>query len=93
MKRIDDRTNEQKRTHNVLITATDRFLSGWGQAKWGLSKCAWACKRENYEKVLKWVNSRDDMKYVNVNFSGKWYPRAEHIHIYVVEQDHPALRS
>ena len=30
MKLIDDRTEEQKKTHTTLITATDKFMSGWG---------------------------------------------------------------
>ena len=90
--RIDDRTPEQKKTHTVLITATDRFLSGWGDAEGGLSKCAWACEKKNWCKVLAWVNNRSDMKYVNANFSGGWYPQnAKHVHIYVVNDDHPAV--
>ena len=89
--RIDDRTPEQKKTHTYLITATDKFMSGWGQAANGLSKCAWACKPEHWEKVYYWVNSRSEMKYVSLNTSGKWYPDAAHVHIYVVDEDHPAL--
>ena len=90
--RKDDRTEEQKKTHNVLITATDKFMSGWGHASGGASKVAWACKREDVDKVYTWVNNRNDMKYVNINYSGKWHPRAAHVHIYAVEEDHPARR-
>ncbi len=90
--RTDDRTKEQKKTHTVLITATDRFLSGWGKARNGTSKCAWACKPEHVNQVLAWVESRNEMKYVNVNYTGKWYPKAAHVHIYVVNEDHPAIR-
>lgn len=89
--RVDDRTQEQKKTHTWLITATDKFMSGWGKASGGLSKCAWACKPENVDKVLQWVKNRSDMKYVNVT-NNNWYPRnAEHVHIYVVKDNHPAL--
>jgi hypothetical protein len=92
MIRVDDRTTEQKESHYVLITATDRFMSGWGQASGGLSKCAWACERKDYRQVLEWVEKRSDMKYVNANFSKKWYPQnAKHVHIYVVGEKHPAL--
>lgn len=88
----DDRTKEQKQTHNVLITATDKFMSGWGQASQWLSKCAWACKKEHADKVFDWVSNREEMKYVNINYSGRWHPRnAAHVHIYVVEDNHPAL--
>ena len=91
--RIDDRTAEQKKTHNWLITATDKFMSGWGQARNGNSKCAWACLPEHADKVLQWVESRSEMKYVNVT-NRPWYPRnAAHVHIYVVEDGHPALTA
>ena len=94
MKRIDDRTAEQMKTHTVLITATDKFMSGWGDASNGASKCAWACsKAQDWGKVLDWVEGRSEMKYVNVNFTGKWYPKAEHVHIYVVDDSHPALKQ
>lgn len=91
MIRQDDRTKEQKKTHTVLITATDKFLSGWGEAQGGLSKCAWACRPEHADRVYKWVSNRGDMKYVNWHYNN-WYPsNAKHVHIYVVEETHPAL--
>jgi len=86
----DDRTPEQRRTHTILITATDRAMSGWGGARGGLSKCAWACKPEHADRVFNWVKRRGDMSYVNMT-TGKWYPRAAHVHIYVVNAGHPAL--
>jgi len=91
--RVDDRTGGQKKTHRCLITATDRFMSGWGMAKGGASKCAWACRPEDAEKVLAWVDSRSDMKYVAYRGpkDRPWYPRAAHVHIYVVTEGHPAL--
>lgn len=88
--RQDDRTPEQKLTHTWLITATDRFMSGWGGARGGASKCAWACKPEHASHVLDWVRSRSEMKYVN-STNGAWYPRAAHVHIYVVEDGDTAL--
>ena len=92
MIRQDDRTQEQKKTHIALVTATDKFLSGWGEAKGGLSKCAWACKPEHFDKVFKWVSNRTDMKYVSYHVNN-WYPKNyEHLHIYVVEENHPALQ-
>lgn len=92
IKRIDDRKKEEKKIYSWLITATDKFLSGWGEAEGGLSKCAWACKKEDVDKVKRWVKSRSDMKYVNV-VHGSWYPRhAKHVHIYKVETNHPSLK-
>ena len=91
--REDDRTQEQKKTHTYLVTATDRFMSGWGKcANGGVSKCAWACRPEVWEQVHKWVSNRSEMRYVNLVI-GKWYPRnAKHVHIYVVEEGHPSLQ-
>ena len=91
--REDDRTAEEMRTHTYLVTATDRFMSGWGKCRDGVSKCAWACKPEDWNKVFKWVSDRGEMRYVN-QVTGKWYPRnAKHVHIYVVHEDHPSLNS
>lgn len=91
--RQDDRTPDQHRTHTWLITATDKFMSGWGLAEGGKSKCAWACKPEHRRQVLAWVESRDEMKYVNET-TGNWYPRnAKHVRIYVVEDGHRALEQ
>lgn len=81
--RKDDRTPEQRKTHVWLVTATDKFMSGWGEAKGGLSKVAWACETlAEAEKVESWVKNRGDMKYVNIH-KGNWYPHAKHVHIYV----------
>lgn len=93
MKREDDRTPEQKKTHTILITATDKFLSGWGGASGGAFKCAWACKpSQDWGKVFEWAKNRPDMKYVDIKFNNKWYPQAAHVHIYVVDDTHPALK-
>jgi len=91
MERNDDRTAEHKKTHTWLVTATDRFMSGWGKCEGGASKCAWACKPEHVDQVFKWVSNRDEMKYVGCT-DRPWYPRnAKHVHIYVVENGHTAL--
>jgi hypothetical protein len=92
--REDDRTAEQKKTHTFLVTATDRFMSGWGGAAGGASKCAWACDtKEKMWKLLDWVQSREEMKYVNYRLDDKWYPNAAHVHIYVAGDNHPALKE
>ena len=89
----DDRTPEQKLTHTTLITATDKFMSGWGQASQGLSKCAWACSNPVHaDKIFDWVSNRSEMKYVNIHYRNEWKPRAAHVHIYVVDETHPAIR-
>jgi hypothetical protein len=91
----DDRTPEQKKTHTWLIIGTDSFMSGWGKANGGKSYAAWACLPEKAERVFSWVSGRSDMKRVRESseaYGSKWRPSGiGHAHIYVVENDHPAL--
>jgi len=87
---VDDRTEEQKRTHTVIIAATDTFMSGWGQGV-PVSYAGWACQPKDARKVESWVRARGDMKNVREVLS-TWRPRIGHTHIYVVDEGHPALR-
>lgn len=94
---VDDRTEEQKKTHTWLVIGTDRCLSGWGEAKGGASVAAWACEPHNRTAVLDWVSSRNDMLRVreisDLYKNRKYRPKgAAHYHIYVVGKEHPALR-
>ena len=90
---VDDRTKEQRATHNWIVAMTDSFMSGWGRAKNGTSYAGWACRGEHLEKVEAWVNSRTDAKRVRIVF-GSWRPRGEgHCHIYVADTGHPAIGS
>ncbi len=89
----DDRNEETRITHNCIILATDRFLSGWGLAEGGNSYAAWACKSKDFTKVLRWVKSRSDMmriREVSTNYRPSQY--CAHLHIYVVNDNHPSLQ-
>ena len=91
----DDRTQDQKKTHTWAIVAHDRFMSGWGRAEGGSSRCAWAIHPDvNSDRVYNWVKSRKEMKYVNlVDLSTYRPPRGTaHFHIYVCDPDHVAAR-
>lgn len=91
MERQDDRTDEQRQTHTVLVVGTDRFLSGWGKAKNGTSYAAWACQPEHAETVERWVRARGDQQRVRVMYDD-YRPRgAGHLHIYIVGPKHAAL--
>lgn len=86
----DDRTPEQKKTHQWGVVARDKFMSGWGEAKGGASRCAWACAPGvNLDRVERWVRSRSEMRYVNiVDLSSYRPPRGTvHFHIYVCNLD------
>lgn len=92
----DDRTPDQMLTHRVLIVATDKCLSNWGEATGGASVCAWACESKDADRVESWVRSRSDMRRVRYAFDdgmGATYrpKNAAHFHIYAVTESHPAL--
>jgi len=94
MKRQDDRTTEQKKTHNMAVVAKDKFMSGWGGSSGGASRCAWACdNRADLHTIKNWVDDRDEMIYVNIIELDTYRPPSNtaHFHIYVVEKDHPAI--
>lgn len=89
----DERTDEQKKTHNYAVVARDKFMSGWGEAKDGISRCAWAvAPNVNIDRIERWVRSRSEMKYVNVVDLNTYRPPrgTAHFHIYVANADHPA---
>jgi len=90
----DDRTEAQKQTHFWAVVARDKFMSGWGGAKGGASRCAWACQSlADAERAEKWVSNRSEMRYVSiVDLRTYRAPRGTvHFHIYVAEAGHPAL--
>lgn len=91
--KVDDRTPEQRKTHIWGVVAKDKFMSGWGGASGGASRCAWACPREvDVYQVLKWVQNRSEMRYVSiVDLRTYRAPRGTaHFHIYVCDPGHPA---
>ena len=91
----DDRTPEQKQTHIWGIVARDRAMSGWGGARGGTSRCAWACHPNvNTDRVFNWVKSRSDMQRVALVDLSTYRPPAgtSHFHIYVCNPDHVAAR-
>ena len=94
MKTIDDRTPEQRKTHTFAVVAKDRFMSGWGGATGGASRCGWAFdpRKVNSDRVENWVRSRGEMRYVNVvDLRTYRAPRGTaHFHIYVCDPGHPA---
>lgn len=82
----DDRTALQKITHRWLVIGTDKFMSGWGEARGGLSYAAWACTEDKLRDTECWVEQRKDMLRVRRVFDdGKYKPgsRCAHLHIYV----------
>jgi hypothetical protein len=96
MIKIDDRTPEQRKTHIYAIVGNDTFLSYKGESKNGISKVAWATDNYRYvDSIENWVNSRSDVKYVNFVHLDSYRPsrNVAHFHIYVIDENHPALNK
>lgn len=90
----DDRTEAQKLTHVFAVVARDKFMSGWGEARGGHSRCAWACPSLHLAEQLQgWVADRSEMRNVSVvDLRTYRVPsRTAHFHIYVAEADHPGM--
>lgn len=89
----DDRPPWQRGTHYLAVVARDKFLTGWGRASNGASRCAWAFDhtKVNSDRVFNWVKSRSDMRHVAlVDLRTYRAPRGTaHFHIYVCEPGHP----
>jgi hypothetical protein len=94
MIKVDDRTEEQRKTHRLGVVAKDSFMSGWGRARNGSSRCAWACASPaDAERLCAWVRGREEMRDVQVTDLRTYRPPqgTAHWHIYVATDNHPAL--
>lgn len=92
MIKVDDRTPAQKKTHRWGVVARDKFMSGWGPCRNGVSRCAWACAPDaDLDQLEARVRDRSEMIYVNkVDLSTYRPTGTKHYHIYVCEKDHPS---
>ena len=62
----DQRTDEQREYTTWYAVATDKFMSGWGQAP---RKSYYAIPCKNYdqaERAVEYLASRSEMKYVRI---------------------------
>jgi hypothetical protein len=94
MTQQDDRTPEQKKTHQWAVVAKGKFMSGWGGAEGGDSRCAWATETHaNAERIRDLVAKRSEMRYVRIVHLKRYRaPRGTvHFHIYVANPGHPSL--
>ncbi len=89
----DDRTRGQTKTHNCIVFGTDKGMSGWGGAINMRSIAGWACRWKDVDTVEAWVRNRSDITRISITKDEiKKYP-SDDIHIYVVEDGHPALQG
>lgn len=83
----DDRTAEQKLTHTCIVLATDKFMSGCGEAKGGPSYAGWACTPNMVEIMEARLRARNDMKRVRMVSSSYRPPSGlGHCHIYIAKE-------
>ena len=88
---VDDRTQQQKSTHTVIILGTNSF---WGHTESGNSYAGWACEPKDARTVERWVRNRSDIKRVR-QVAGDYKPSpgsCAYYRIYVVDENHNALR-
>lgn len=88
----DDRTDAQRLTHTVIVSAIDDFMSGWGGAEGGKSVAAWACEPKHADRVFAWVKSRSEMRNVRMS-EHAFRSGAAHTHIYCVTEGHASLHE
>ena len=56
------------------VTATDKFMSGWGLAKGKTNKVVVVCENwQEAEEVEEALHRRSEMKYINVRSSKPYY--------------------
>ena len=86
MKLVDDRTEEQKVTHPIIVMMTDSFMSGWGMAEGGPSYAGWAVPFEDVNAMESRIRQRSDAKRVRIVGNDYRPPSGPgHCHIYVGE--------
>lgn len=83
---VDDRTEEQRKTHRLAIVGTDTFMSGWGGAEGGMSYAGWAFKDGDESRAWGYVSSRREMQRVRIVLLDGYRPNAAHTHIYVFDR-------
>jgi DUF2075 family protein len=70
MRMVRKTTKKRKATKpktKYYVTMTDRFMSGWGQAKGKINKYVVECDTyEQAERIERNAKRRDEMKYINI---------------------------
>ncbi|WP_300855769.1 hypothetical protein [uncultured Clostridium sp.] len=72
------------------VTATDTFLSGWGQARDKINKIVLECDSwEEAQIVMENMRNRSDMKYINYFYERPTYPKNYYMTQYKTKEDMP----
>lgn len=93
---VDDRlelTQEDRAKYTYCVAATDKFMSGWGNASGGNSYVVFCCEPKNGWKLDTWMQNRGDFIRVR-KVLPSYKPSANycaHVHYYVVTDAHCAV--
>lgn len=88
----DERTEQEKKTYNILISASRRHRGRYANEQKS-SKFGWACKNiQHANRIFNWVKNRSDMKLVKMHLDKVWSPKnADAVYIFKVNKHHPAV--
>lgn len=81
----EDRTAEEVQKTIGFVVATDKFMSGWGNAEGRSLIAVPFTSEEDREKVLRRIARRSEMKRVRTVRGKEFKPRlnsGDHLHIY-----------
>jgi len=88
----DERTEQEKKTYNILISASRRNRGRYANEQKSF-KFGWACKNILHaNKIFNWVKNRNDMKFVKLHLDRVWSPKKDDVvSIFKVNEYHPAV--
>ncbi len=81
----DDRTPEEVTNTIGFVIATDKYMSGWGDAKGKSVVAVPFTSEQDKEKILNRMNLRNEMKRVRITYGKQYKPNLrqdDHLHIY-----------
>ena len=71
------------------VTMTDRFLSGWGEARDKINKIVLVCHGAEEAKIVEDnAHNRTDMKYINVCTTKPYYNHQRYLVQYKTKEDY-----
>ncbi len=74
----------------IYVSMTDKFMSGWGEAKGLIAKYIYECDSwEEAEKVEQNALARGDQKYVNICLKKPYYNQNRYLVMEKNKRDNP----
>lgn len=80
---IDDTRTKNTEKPNTWVVATDRFMSGWGGAKYGMSYVAYPCYSEaDVQRITSYCKSHPNFIRVRHNLHLPRLTKHDHLSVY-----------